>query len=43
MMEGGMQSADEALTEEDIRTLRTSAALTGGIWENTLTYTLTLT
>ena len=34
MMEGGMQSADEALAGEDVRTLRTLAALTGGMWEN---------
>ena len=29
-----MQSADEALAGEDVRTLRTLAALTGGMWEN---------
>ena len=34
MMEGGIQSADEALAGEDVRTLRTLAALTGGMWEN---------
>ena len=33
MIEGGMQSADEALAGEDVRTLRTLAALTGGMWE----------
>jgi len=28
-----MQAADEALAGEDVRTLRTLAALTGGMWE----------
>jgi len=34
MMEGGMQSTNKPLAGEDVRTLRTSEALTGGMWNN---------